>query len=68
VHQQLDKTAGNASLDDGLNLVVGAVGEVRDGPAGVNEDLVVERVDELGEDGQGGLDLQALATRSYHML
>jgi hypothetical protein len=64
VHQQLDKTAGNASL----NLVVGAVGEVRDGPAGVNEDLVVERVDELGEDGQGGLDLQALATRSYHML
>jgi hypothetical protein len=68
VHQQLDKTAGYASLDDGLNLVVGAVGEVRDGPAGVNEDLVVERVDELGEDGQGGLDLQVLVTRSYHML
>lgn len=57
VHQQLYETAGDAGLDDGLDLVVGAIGQVRDGPAGVDEHLVVERVDELGKDGQGGLDL-----------
>jgi hypothetical protein len=28
VHEELDQTAGNVSLDDGLNLVVGAVGKV----------------------------------------
>ena len=57
VHEQLYETAGDAGLDDGLDLVVGAIGEVRDGPAGVDEDLVVERVYELGEHGQGRLDL-----------
>lgn len=57
VHEQLYKTAGDASLNDGLNLVVGAIREVRDGPAGVDEDFVVERVYELGEHGEGRLDL-----------
>ena len=57
VHEQLYEAAWNASLDNGLDLVVGAVGEVRDGPARIDEDLVVERVHELSEDGQRGLDL-----------
>jgi hypothetical protein len=48
VHQKLYKTAGNTSFDDSLNLVIGAVGEVGDGPTGVNEDFVVEGVDKLG--------------------
>jgi hypothetical protein len=42
VHQELDKTAGDPSFDDGLYLVVGAIGEVRNCPAGINEDLVVK--------------------------
>ena len=57
VHEQLYKTAGDASLNDGLDLVVGAIGKVGDGPAGVDEDFVVERVYELGEHGEGRLDL-----------
>ena len=41
VHQELNKTPGNASLDNCLDLVVGPVREVGDGPAGVNKDLIV---------------------------
>jgi len=35
----------------------------RDGPASVDEDLVVERVDELGENGQSGRDLERKRTQ-----
>ena len=52
MHEQLNETTGDVSLDDGLDLVVGTIREIRDGPAGIDEDLVVERVDELGEDGK----------------
>jgi hypothetical protein len=57
VHQELYKAAGNASLNDGLDLVVGSIGEVGDGPAGIDKDLVIEGVYELGKDGERRLDL-----------
>jgi hypothetical protein len=56
VHQEVNKTTADARLNDSLDLVVGAVRKVRDGPARINEDLVVKRVDELGEDGESGGD------------
>lgn len=52
--EQLYQTAGNTSFDDCLNLFVGAIGEIRDSPAGINEDFVVERVDEFSKDREGG--------------
>jgi len=61
VHQQLHETAGDAGLDHGLDLVVGAIREVGNGPAGVDEHLVIEGVYELSKDGEGGLDLGQLA-------
>jgi hypothetical protein len=57
VHQQLNEPTRDASFDDGLDLIVGTVREVRDGPAGIDQHLVVEREDELGKDRQGGENL-----------
>lgn len=57
VHEELNKTPGNASLDNRLDLVVGSIREVGDGPASVNKNLIVERVDELGENWQSRGDL-----------
>ena len=57
MHQELDKTARNTVLDNSLNFVVRAIGEIRDGPAGVDEDLIVEGEDELGKYWQSWSDL-----------
>jgi len=54
VHEKLNQSARNASLNNGLNLVVGSIGEVRDGPAGIDKDLVIKGVDELGQDRKSG--------------
>ena len=67
VHEQLYQAARDVGLDDSLDLVVGAVGKVRNGPAGVDKNLVVKRVHELGEDGKSRSDgvpvgLRGLAT------
>jgi len=40
-----------------LDLVVGTVGQVGDGPTSVDKDLVVKGIDELGKDMEGGEDL-----------
>jgi hypothetical protein len=61
VHEQLYQAAGNAGLDDSLDLVVGSIRQVGDGPAGVDENLVIERVDELGENGKSGLNLEDMS-------
>lgn len=42
VQQKLHKSARNAGLDDGLNLLIRSIRKVRDGPASIDEDLVVE--------------------------
>ncbi len=52
--EQLHQAAGDTSFDDCLNLFVGTIGEIRDGPAGIDEDFVVERVDEFSKDREGG--------------
>jgi hypothetical protein len=60
VHQELDETTRDTGLDDGLDLIVGSVGKVRDGPAGIDEDLIVERVYELSQNGKSGKDLYVM--------
>ena len=57
MHKQLNKAARDAGFDDGLDLVVRSIGEVGDSPAGIDQDLIVERVDKLRQDRQSGQDL-----------
>ena len=59
--QQLDQAAAHAGLDDLLDLVVGAVGEVGQRPARVGQHLLVVGVDQLGQRRQGQLGLCAAA-------
>jgi hypothetical protein len=63
MHQQLYKSARDASLDHSLDLVVGAVGKVRDGPARIDENFVIQRVDQLCEDRKSGLDLSTVSRK-----
>lgn len=67
MHEQLYQTARDVGLDNSLDLIIRTVGKVGDGPASVNENLVVEGVHELGEDREGRSDgvpvgLRGLAT------
>ena len=57
MHEQLHETTRNASFNDGLDLVIGTIGQVRDSPASINEDFIVKRVDKLGKNGKCGKDL-----------
>ena len=59
MHKKLYETARNTGLNDRLNFVVGSIGEVRDGPASVDEDFIVKRVDELRKDGESRRDLMS---------
>lgn len=59
MHQEVDEAPADAGLNNSLDLIVGPVREVGNRPACVNEDLVIERVDQLGEDGESGGDLKA---------
>ena len=58
MHEEVDETPADARLDNGLNLIVGAVGEVRNSPTGVDEDLIVQGVDQFGEHGESRGDLE----------
>lgn len=58
MHEKLNETARDIGLNDGLDLIVGSIGKVRNGPACIDQDLVVEGVDELGEDGKSGSNLE----------
>jgi hypothetical protein len=51
MHQQLYETTRDTSLNDGLDLIVGSIRKVRDRPAGVNKNFVIQRVNQLGQDG-----------------
>ncbi|KUI56758.1 hypothetical protein VP1G_10880 [Cytospora mali] len=55
MHEQLHQAAGDAGLDNGLDLVVGAIGKVRDRPAGIDQDFVVQGVNELRQHRKGRL-------------
>lgn len=57
VHKQLDKPSGNTGLDNSLDLIVGAIRKVRNSPACIDQNLVIERVNKLGENREGRCDL-----------
>ena len=57
MEQELNESAGDASLDNSLNLFVGTIRKVRNRPASVDKDLIIERVDELRENRQSGGNL-----------
>ena len=59
-HQQVHESSADTALDNGLDLVVGSVRQVADSPASVDQNLVVEGVDELGEDSEGRGDLTSV--------
>ena len=59
MHEEFDETTRNTGLNDGLNFVIGPIGEVRDGPASVDEDFIIERVDKLGKNGESRRDLES---------
>lgn len=54
--EEFHKADHNTGIDDGLDLVVVSVRKVRDCPAGVDQYLLVGRVDELRQGGQGRRD------------
>lgn len=57
MHEQLHEATRNSSFNDSLDLVVGAVREVRNSPASVDQDLVVEGVNEFSQNGECRQDL-----------
>mmetsp|Transcript_10742 Transcript_10742/g.27015 ORF Transcript_10742/g.27015 Transcript_10742/m.27015 type:complete len:213 (-) Transcript_10742:455-1093(-) len=57
MHQQFHQPLAHLNLDDGLDPVVGAVGEVAQRPEGVREHVLVRARHQLRENGQGGLHL-----------
>ena len=61
MHQKFDEATGDASLDDCLDLVVGAIREVRNCPACIDENFVVERIYELSKHRECGSDLTGSA-------
>ena len=64
VHKEFHQSAGDASLDDSLDLVVGTVREVRDSPAGINQNLIIKRVDKLGQNRKSGGNLTRVSVGS----
>jgi hypothetical protein len=52
VHKELHQATGDTGLNNGLDLVVGTIRQVRDSPASIDQDLVVQHVDKLGKDGK----------------
>lgn len=57
MHEELHQSAGDTSFDHGLYLIVGTIRKVRDSPAGINQNLVVKRVDKLRQNGKSGGNL-----------
>ena len=58
VHEEVNQTPADTGFNDSLNLIVRTVREVRNCPARVDEDLVVERVDQFGQNGESRRDLE----------
>ena len=56
-HEQVHKSSAYTTLNDSLNLVVGSIGKVTDSPTSIDQDLIVERVNELGKHGECRSDL-----------
>lgn len=61
MHEEFNQTSRNSCFDDGLDLIIGTIGKIGDGPASIDEDFVIKHVDKLGQDGKGRVDLGMLA-------
>lgn len=66
MHEQFYESSGDSGLNNCLNLVVRAVRKVRNSPAGIDQDFVVEGVDELGQNREGRRNLETL--ESVHVV
>jgi len=49
VHEELYHMTADASLNNGLDLIVAAIGEIRKGPAGIGENFLISGMDESSE-------------------
>ena len=58
MHQELDQTTGDASLDNGLDLVIWTIREVGNSPTSINKHFVIKHVDELGQNWKSWCNLQ----------
>jgi len=75
VHEELNQSAHNTGFDDLVDLLIGSVRQVGDGPADVGEDLVVIHQHKASEDGESRADLEKAlkfsslfhASRSYNV-
>lgn len=67
VHEKVNETPADTGFDDGLDLVVGPVREIGNGPASIDENLVIDRVDKLGEDVQCRCNLIGVVKKSVHI-
>lgn len=68
MQQKLNKSAWDTGLDNSLNLIVGTVGQIRNGPAGIDQDLVIERVNKLRKDRKGRSNLFEKEGVRYHQI
>lgn len=57
LHEKFHKAPADAGIDDGLDFVVGAVGEVGQGPAGVCQQVRVAAEEKPGQHRQAGRHL-----------
>lgn len=58
LHEQLDEAPADAGVDDGLDLVVGAVREIRQSPASVRQQVWVAAEQKPGQHRQAGRHLK----------
>lgn len=58
LHEQLHEAPADAGVDDGLDLVVGAVGEIRQSPASVRQQVWVAAEQKPGQHRQAGRHLK----------
>ena len=66
VHQQLDKTTSNTSLDDRLDLLIlraGIIRHVGQRPASIRQDLIVENVEQTSENAERRRNLVEIRLR-----
>lgn len=63
-HQQLHQSPADTRVDDGLNLLIGPIGKVGQGPAGVGQQVDVAAEEQTGQHRQARAHLQGAAQHS----
>ena len=49
MHKQLDKSPRNARLNNSLDLLIGTIREVGNGPTSIDQHLIIQRIDQLSK-------------------